>query len=213
MHNASYRLSPIQEGMLFHHIQNPHTGVDIEQLVCTLPEAVDVDALRYACQRLVDRHSVLRTSLSWEKLETPIQSVHPQVEAPFHLIDLTPLDPDRRQERFNGFFEENRITGIRLDQAPLCRFTLIKLGASDFTLIVTFHHVAMDGRSFPRILNELFAEYDARREGKSVDFPEGKPYTEYLDWLDILDLGKSERFWRQYLSGFVLANQVPELDP
>jgi natural product biosynthesis luciferase-like monooxygenase protein len=213
MHNVSYRLSPIQEGMLFHHIHNPHTGIDIEQLVCSLPETVDVDALRYACQRLVDRHPVLRTSLSWEKLERPIQSVHAQVEAPFHLIDLTTLEPDGRKQRFDGFFEEDRIAGIRLDQAPLCRFTLIKLGNTDFTLIITFHHVAMDGRSFPRILNEVFNDYDARREGKSIDFPEGKAYTDYLTWLDNLDLDKAERFWRDYLRGFVLANQVPELDP
>lgn len=213
MYSTSYRLSPIQEGMLFHHIQNPHKGVDIEQLVCSLPEAVDVEALRFACRNLVGRHPVLRTSLTWETLDRPAQSVYPQVEVPFHVIDLTPLAPDARRERFNGFFEEDRIAGIRLDQAPLCRFTLFKLGPTDFTLILTFHHVAMDGRSFPKILNEIFSEYDARREGKPAEFAQPRPYTDYLAFLDTVDLGKAESFWRNYLNGFVLANQVPELDP
>jgi len=213
MRNVSYRLSPIQEGMLFHHIQNPHTGVDIEQLVCSLPEAVDVDCLRSACQKLVDRHAVLRTSLSWEKLDRPMQSVLPQVEVPFVVIDLTEHTADARRERVEGFYEEDRISGIRLDEAPLCRFTLFKLGASDYKLIFTFHHVAMDGRSFPSILNELFAAYDAQREGKSVDLPQPRPYSDCINWLETVDLGKAERFWREYLNGFVLANQVPALDP
>lgn len=213
MCSASYRLSPIQEGMLFHHIQNPHTGVDIEQLVCSLSEAVNAEALRLACQSLVDRHAVLRTSLSWENLDRPVQSAQPDVEAPFELIDLTSLAPAARRERLEGFFEQDRIAGIRLDQAPLCRFTLFKLGASDFTLVVTFHHVAMDGRSFPKILNEIFAEYDARCEGKSIEFPRSRPYSDYLTFLDTVDPGKAESFWRDYLKGFVLPNQVPELDP
>ena len=213
MHTVSYRLSPIQEGMLFHHIQDPHTGVDIEQLVCTLSEAVDTDSLRRACQKLVDRHAALRTRLSWEKLETPVQFVEPKVEVPFEIVDLSAMTPQARQERLGGFYEEDRITGILLNTAPLCRFTLIKLAASDYRLVFTFHHVAMDGRSFPSVLNELFTSYDAERAGTEVSFPEPRPYTDYIQWLETLDMGQAERFWREYLNGFVLANQVPVLDP
>jgi len=214
MHSlSSYRLSPIQEGMLFHHIQNPHTGVDIEQLVCSLEEAVDVDALRRACQKLVERHAALRTSLSWEKLERPVQSVESEVETPFEIVDLSSMTPEARQQRLEGFYEEDRITGILLNRVPLCRFTLIKLTGSDYKLIFTFHHVAMDGRSFPTVLNELFSGYDAERAGTQISHPERRPYTDYITWLDTLDLSKAERFWRDYLNGFVLANQIPLLDP
>ncbi len=213
MHSLSHRLSPIQEGMLFHHIQDPHTGVDIEQLVCSLEEAVDVDALRHACQKLVNRHPALRTRLTWEKLERPEQFVESKVETPFEIIDLSAMAPEPRLQRLEGFYEEDRITGILLNRAPLCRFTLIKLADTDYRLIFTFHHVAMDGRSFPTVLNELFTDYDAERAGTEISHPERRPYTDYITWLDHLDLSKAERFWREYLNGFVLANQVPVLDP
>ena len=48
---ASYPLTALQQGMLVHHLRNPGSGVDVEQLVCTLPEAVDV--------RLIYRDRVL----------------------------------------------------------------------------------------------------------------------------------------------------------
>jgi natural product biosynthesis luciferase-like monooxygenase protein len=212
MSSVSYRLSPIQEGMLFHHIQMPHTGVDIEQLVCTLSEAVSVDALHRACQALIERHAVLRTSLSWEKVESPEQSVHSQVQAPFYTHDLSSLPAEAQNDRLESFLKEDRIAGFLLDQAPLCRFTLFKLGDSSYKLIFSFHHIAMDGRSFPIVLNELFALYDAERSGSKLDLPLPRPYGDYIAWLSTQDLPKAERFWREYLAGFVLANQVPVLD-
>jgi natural product biosynthesis luciferase-like monooxygenase protein len=213
MHRAPYRLSPIQEGMLFHYIQDPHAGVDVEQLVCSLPEAVDVHSLSSACRKLVARHPVLRTSLQWENVDRPLQSVQPQVETPFETTDLSSLDPESQRRHVERFLEQDRIAGFALDRAPLCRFSLFKLGASDYKLIFTFHHAAMDGRSFPIVLNELFGEHDALGRGTAIDFPPARLYSEYIDWLDTVDLGKAERFWRDHLRGFVLGNQIPVLDP
>ncbi len=213
MDTVSYRLSPIQEGMLFHYIQDPRSGVDIEQLVCSLNEAVDADSLRRACQKLVQRHAVLRTSLGWEKLDRPMQFVHPQVEVFLEITDISSVPPEAQREHLDSFFEVDRIGGVKLDRAPLCRFTLFKLGPSSYKLVWTFHHVALDGRSFPIVLNELFALYDAERSGAALELPEPKPYSQYINWLDTLDLSKAEGFWREHLNGFVLANQVPALEP
>jgi natural product biosynthesis luciferase-like monooxygenase protein len=199
--------------MLFHHIQDPRSGVDIEQLVCSLHEAVNADSLRRACQKLVERHAVLRTSLSWEKLERPMQFVHPQVETFLDFADLTTIAPEAQQEHLDNFLEVDRTGGFKLDQAPTCRFTLLQFGPSDYKLVWTFHHVALDGRSFPIVLNELFALYDADRAGTELTLPQPRPYSEYINWLDTLDLSKAERFWREHLNGFVLANQVPALEP
>jgi natural product biosynthesis luciferase-like monooxygenase protein len=213
MQPVTYRLSPIQEGMLFHHIQNANLGVDIEQLICCLPEAIDADALRHACRKLVERHPVLRTSFHWEKLERPMQSVQVQADPPFQVIDLCSMDSAAQHTQLERFLEEDRVAGFALDQAPLCRFCLFQLSSSEFRLVWTFHHAALDGRSFPIVLNELFNRYDAQRAGAGIDLPQASPYSDYITWLETLDLSKAERFWREYLSGFAVANQVPALDP
>src|SRR6478672_6887666 len=84
---ATYSLTPLQQGMLAQHLRAPGSGVDVEQLVCSLPERVDADALRAAWQAVVDRHDVLRTSIEWNGLDAPQQRVYDRVEVPFEMED------------------------------------------------------------------------------------------------------------------------------
>ena len=70
-----YALSPMQQGMLFHSLFGQQAGVDIDQMVYTLPEDLDVAAFRRAWQQAVDRHPILRSSFHWEGLEAPVQRV------------------------------------------------------------------------------------------------------------------------------------------
>ena len=39
--SGAFALSPMQQGMLFHYLKDPHSGVDIEQIVVHLPEKID----------------------------------------------------------------------------------------------------------------------------------------------------------------------------
>ena len=75
----AYPLSPMQEGMLFHGLSAREPGVDLEQILCTVREELNVPAFERAWQRVVQRHDILRTSFRWEGLEEPRQEVHPRV--------------------------------------------------------------------------------------------------------------------------------------
>ncbi len=56
-----YPLSPLQHGMLFHHVHSGrHTGVDIEQLEMRLREAIDAADMERAWATIAARHAVLR---------------------------------------------------------------------------------------------------------------------------------------------------------
>jgi len=83
----TYPLSPMQQGMLFNTLLDRGSGVDIEQLLCELHEALDVAAFRHAWRCVVARHPVLRTNLRWENLDEPRQEVRAQVEVPWEEQD------------------------------------------------------------------------------------------------------------------------------
>ena len=61
-----YPLSPLQEGMLFHSLYAPDSGVYVEQLSCALDGPLDQAAFARAWERVVERHAVLRTAFVWK---------------------------------------------------------------------------------------------------------------------------------------------------
>jgi len=72
-------VSPLQHGMLFHHVSAPDSGVDIEQIICALPGSLNLATFRLAWDSVIARHAILRTAFQWEGLEKPQQRVHPTV--------------------------------------------------------------------------------------------------------------------------------------
>ena len=61
----AFPLSPMRQGMLFQWVTEPHSGVDIEQVVWTLGEALDLPMFRKAWEQVASRHGVFRTSFRW----------------------------------------------------------------------------------------------------------------------------------------------------
>ena len=199
---ASYLLSPMQRGMLFHYQLDPGSGVDIEQMVCSLREDLNVSAFTRAWNHVVSRYHTLRTSFRWEGLDEPLQDVYSNVNLPFELIDQTHLSAATQQSKLEEFINFDRKKGFNLAEAPLMRLTLFRVGRANYQLVWTFHHIIADGRSHPRILDEVFVIYDAICKESALSLPQPRPYKDYIDWLQQQDISKSERFWRKLLEGF-----------
>ena len=76
-----YPLSPMQQGMLLHHLRAREAGVDIGQVVVDLPEAIEPARFEGAWQRLADpfpvrwRQSRTRRTSSPQFRAAPRQSL------------------------------------------------------------------------------------------------------------------------------------------
>src|SRR4051795_6408711 len=73
-----YKLSPMQQAMLFHSLYAPGSGVYVVQLSLRLSGRLDVAAFERAWRLVVERHGVLRTGFYWGDLEKPMQVVYRQ---------------------------------------------------------------------------------------------------------------------------------------
>ena len=197
-----YSLSPMQQGMLFHTLYEPESGVYIEQFCLTLSGNLDITVLQQACLRVVKRHPVLRTLVVWEKQEKPLQVVCKQVELPWQNYDWRSLSATEQQERLEAFLQADRVQGFVLDKAPLMRFTLIQVADDTYEFVWSFHHLLIDGWSWPILCKEVFAFYNALLKGKYLYLNTPRPYRYYINWLQQQDLRAAETFWRQQLHGF-----------
>src|SRR5450432_4728547 len=106
----TFPMSPMQQGMLFHYLREPHSGVDIEQIVVHLREEIIPDRLEKAWQWLVRRHDILRTRFVWEDSE-PQQEVVPNVVVPFVLKDERGPAKTEQDSRLKSFLQSDRVQG------------------------------------------------------------------------------------------------------
>jgi surfactin family lipopeptide synthetase C len=202
-----FPLSPLQQGMLFHWLKEPHAGVDIEQLVVHLPEAIDSGQLRNACEWLVSSHEILRARFDWENIERPQQEILEKVRVPFFVRDAQASSEAEQRSRLEQFLKEDRIQGFELNTAPLLRFTLFQWGGASFSLVWTFHHALLDGRCFPILLRELFEAYEnpaPELRPSAVD----SAFRQHVDWLQNQDHEQAGPFWRNHLESFSAPTSV-----
>lgn len=204
----SYVLTPMQEGMLFHSVYEPQAGMYIRQMVYSLREGVNAGALRRAWQAVMRRHQILRTSLRWENLETPVQEVWREVMVPFESQDWQALSPTEQRRRLEEHLACDRRRGFDLTAAPLMRLLLLRFGTEDYRLIWTFHHILSDGRSDVLVSKEVFEHYEAFCEGRELQLPEAPSYRNHGAWLRQQDTAAFESFWRRTLSGFTTPTYV-----
>ena len=202
-----YPLSPMQEGMLFHALyagtQEYHT-----QDAQRLEGALDADLFRRAWAEAVRRHAVLRTSFAWEGLRRPLQRVHAAVEAPWRIEDWRGLPEAQQEAALQRYMEEDRATGFVLEQAPVLRFALFRVGEQAHWFVWSQHHVLMDGWSCSRVADEVFRLYHGWTSGKPVELARTRPYRDYVAWLERQDRDQAERFWRGVLAGFTAPTRL-----
>ncbi|WP_280487727.1 condensation domain-containing protein [Nocardia farcinica] len=87
---------------------------------------------------------------------------------------------------------------IDLSVPPLIRFTLIRLAPDRFRLLVTNHHVVLDGWSMPLLLRELLDFYGRPAH---IDSAGAAPsYRDYLAWLRRQDADAAKTAWARELS-------------
>lgn len=200
---TTYPLSPMQHGMLFDYLSRDDPGVDVEQILLTLPEAIDLASLVEAWHVVARRHEVFRTSFAWDGLDEPVQNVAVDVEIPCAVLNWQAIDGPTRESRLAEQLCQDRAQGFDLNRAPLMRLTLVRFGPQAYRCIWTFHHLLLDGRSFSSVLREVFDAYEVLARGDApTGGAAGPRYEEYVEWTRALDHSGAEPYWRELLGGF-----------
>lgn len=154
---------------------------------------LDVALLRECAQQMLVRHPNLRASFFSRGIPRPVQIVPSRVELPWRLVAAAPedvpvLETGERQRPFD------------LEHGPAIRFLLIELPGARWRLVLTAHHIVIDGWSLPVFVNELMILYQAGGDPSALPAAP-RPYRDYIGWLASRAPETSQRVWREHLAG------------
>ena len=157
----SYPLTPMQFGLAFESSIAAVPGVNIEQVVCRFTdEQVDPALLERAWRATQAHHDVLRTSIDLEHPDGPTQHVHAACSLEVATLDWRALDDAEQERALEEWLAVDRSRGLDLADPCASRVTLIDMGPDRSTMVWTFHHALLDGRSFATVLEEVLGRLD-----------------------------------------------------
>ncbi|MGN9762080.1 amino acid adenylation domain-containing protein, partial [Streptomyces sp. SD31] len=193
-------LAPLQEGFLFLNLYDENArDVYVGQLAFDLEGTFDGARMRAAAQALLRRHANLRAGFRQTGSGAWVQVVPADVEPDWREADLTGLPADERGAQADRLAAEDRERRFDLTCPPLMRFTAIRLSGDRVRLVMTNHHIVLDGWSMPLLWQELTELYASG--GDPAALPRVRPYRDYLTWLDARDRDGAREAWQESLAG------------
>ena len=192
-------LSPLQEGLYsltalaeFAEGQ-PADDPYVIGMAADIYGTLDVALLRDCAAKMLVRHPNLRASFFSRGIARPVQIVPSRVDLPWRDVaateaDIEAIELDERRRPFD------------LERLPALRFLLIELPDARWRLVITAHHIVIDGWSLPVFVAEMMILYRAGGDLGALPVAP-RPYRDYIGWLAGRDQQASQRVWREHLAG------------
>ncbi|WP_298420582.1 condensation domain-containing protein, partial [uncultured Kordia sp.] len=207
--SSIYRLSPMQEGMLFHELYDQNSIAYTNQMVMSFPDGLNLDAFKASCNYVLKNHSILRTAFFHENLSVPIQSVFKKVEMPIKVVDFSNLSQNEQEKALKAAIVEDQHTSFDFTIPPLMRITAFKISEAEYQMVWTHHHIIIDGWSMPIIMSELLQAYDMYCDGKEPIEREEDIYKDYIDYIDSKDKKEETNYWETYMESLEEGSLLP----
>ncbi len=194
-------MTPLQQGLLFH--ANTHRDSDLGELYAvqldiTVTGPLDPDRLRGALDTVLTRHPNLAARFC------------PEFDQPVQVIPADPVLAWQYSELGEGVDVEEQIQRLcaaerasvtDLTEPLPFRVALTRIADDVHRLVLTNHHIVLDGWSLPILLQEIFTSYYGQR------LPAPPPFRRFVTWLTNQDRDSAETAWRETFAGF----EVPTL--
>jgi amino acid adenylation domain-containing protein len=201
---AMIPLSYAQERLWFLDQLTPGTTLFNIFSISRINEAIDHAVLERSLNEIVRRHESLRTTFSSVNGE-PVQVVAPALNLKLPVIDLRKWPETERETRALQLASDESQRPFNLTRGPLVRFTLLRIGDEDYSLLLTMHHIISDGWSTGLFWTELSNIWEAFANGEPSPLPElAIQYADFAiwqrNWLQGEVLEKQLAYWTKQLA-------------
>jgi aspartate racemase len=167
---------------------------------------LDLESLRRALNTIIARHEPLRTTFQPGE-ECDVQVIAAQATVTIQTTSLRHVPAAERDRETRRVLEEEARRPFDLGKDVMLRALVVELADHEHILLLTFHHIAIDGWSldvFLRELGQLYKAYVNRRS--NPELPELPiRYRDYSlwqrEWLQGDVLQRELSYWKKQLDG------------
>ena len=194
-----FDLSPMQQGMLF--VASQDSRAYFEQSVFEVQGEIDVEAYQKHYATIINNYDALRTAFVSDGVSRTWQVVLKTTDSSKALAwhDWRQLSADEVEIATQQQSVLEQKLGFDLTCPPLLRLCFAQTGDKCWRVILSTHHIIIDGWSHGILTQELFDNYFNQDPERSDIQPVA--YRIFIDWLGQQDEGAAKKYWREYLSG------------
>ncbi|KZN66281.1 non-ribosomal peptide synthetase [Pseudoalteromonas luteoviolacea] len=175
---------------------------------------LDIDALNHAFQSIVSRHHVLRTTFQTTVSGDARQTISEDFEVALPVVEIPGLSAEQQKQATLQHMQTETDKVFDLSRDLMLRVKLLKFSDDAHALLVTMHHIAVDGWSEGIIIKEFTALYQAYVDKQPNPLAELEiQYTDYAwwqnNWLKGDVLEHNYQFWRAQLKDIPEVHNLP----
>ncbi|HID8409039.1 TPA: amino acid adenylation domain-containing protein [Serratia marcescens] len=148
-----YALSPLQEGILFHHLLAERGDPYQLSAVLRFDSRARLDAWLAAMQQVIDRHDILRTAFITQGVSSPVQVVWRKAELSLRELRLNPEEGEIGS-RLTALFDPRRVRPD-LTRAPLLSFVAAQGEEGSWCVLQQWHHLIGDHSTLAVMQEEI----------------------------------------------------------
>ncbi|HYO54690.1 non-ribosomal peptide synthetase [Archangium sp.] len=207
---GTYPLSPMQHTLFLHGLCAPDRAAYSVQVFCPLSGPLEPERFERAWEQVLARHPNLRARfLLPEGGRKPVQVFQPGLTVPWQGLDWSAETAAEQEAHLRDWLREERARGFLPTDEHLLRPTLIRTGDERWMLVLSHHHLLLDGWSLSPLLKDLWVAYEALGRGTLPAYDEALAFSEHLRAVETRDVRAAEGFWREELQGFSEPRALP----
>jgi amino acid adenylation domain-containing protein len=169
-----YPLTPLQEGMLFHHLLDQEGDPYLMANLRRFDSRERLDAYLSAFDAVIARHDILRTAVVWEGVREPVQVVWRRARLRVEEVEPDAAGGDVARALWDRL--DPRRTRLDVRRAPMMRAGVARDAEGRWLLLVQEHHLAAD-----HVTTEVMqAEIRAHLEGREAELPPALPFRTHV---------------------------------
>ncbi|MEE1057308.1 MAG: amino acid adenylation domain-containing protein, partial [Acutalibacteraceae bacterium] len=215
-----FSLTPLQEGMLFHKLLDSESNNYFEQNTVCFQGKFNIRAAIQAMNLVTYRHDALRANFVYENVNEPRQVIFKCRNPEVQIFNISKeLD---KMQAYRRICDEDKKRGFDLSKDPLIRTSWIKYDKDEVWLILSFHHIIMDGWCLSIIMGDFMKYFQALDRGKTLSELEREieterdvctSYADYLCYIEEQDKEIALQYWEKLLSDCENISDISPLMP